>query len=153
MSVMAILRQMSSPTQANIFRNCSILNRRSIASVGMISASRLRGRAVQQTSQLERVWGVLFWEEGLKLVSPTSSGITSMPRIFKTMCNVEQTPNTAWCRLDDGRRNLYGPPPFVVLFLRSEGAMRPWSIALLMAQSRKGCAISSKSSRHFPFAT
>ena len=94
-----ILRQLWSPTQANIFRNCSILNRRSIASVGMISASRLRGRAVQQTSQLERVWGVLFWGEGIQ------SGLTNplwhyldAPH-FQEMCNVEQTPNTAWCKL------------------------------------------------------
>ena len=41
-------------------------------------------------------------------------------------------------------KELYGPPPFVVLFLRPEGAMRPWSIASVVAQSPKGCAISSK---------
>ena len=60
------------------------------------------------------------------------------------MCNFEQTPNTAWCKLTRWPKELYGPPPFVVLFLRSEGAMRPRSIAPLVAQSRKGCAISSK---------
>jgi len=87
-----ILRQLWSPTQANIFRNCSILNRRSIASVGMISESRLRGRAVQQTSQLERVWGVLFGAKVYNRVSPTSSGITPMPRIFKKCAMLSRLP-------------------------------------------------------------
>jgi hypothetical protein len=40
MRAMAILRQGSSPTQAmEIFQNCAIVNRRSLASVGMLLVS------------------------------------------------------------------------------------------------------------------
>src|SRR5438067_357154 len=101
----------------------------------MIFVSRLRGRAVQQTSQLERVWGVLFWEEGLQSGLPNLLWHHRDAPNCKKMYNFEQTPDTAWCNLARWPKELYGPPPFVALFLRPEGAMRPRSIAPLVAQS------------------
>ena len=62
--------------------------------------SRLRGRAVQQTSQLERVWDVLFWEEGPTIgFHPTFSGITAMPSHFKKCAILTGRPIQAWCNL------------------------------------------------------
>jgi hypothetical protein len=51
-------RLMESDTGNETFRYYAILNRRSIASIGMLPGEQTSGQAIQRTSQLERVWGV-----------------------------------------------------------------------------------------------
>jgi hypothetical protein len=101
------------------------------------------GLAIQKTSQFERALGVVFGKNVYNWVSPRYSGVARQPT-FQETCNFEQTPNTTWRKLKrDGRRNYTAFPS---CFLRSEGAMRPRSFAPLVAQSRKSCAISFRSS-------
>jgi hypothetical protein len=54
--------------------------------VGMIFLSRLRRRAVQQTSQLERVLGrFVFWKKADNRVLPTSTDHCPMPHISRNV--------------------------------------------------------------------
>ena len=88
---------------------------------------------------------------------PLQSGLTAL------IWHHRDVPNFAKCAMlsrrptwhgvsyRNSRRSYAALPQFVVLFLRHEGAMRPRSIAPLVAQSRKGCAISISSKARAAF--
>jgi hypothetical protein len=74
---------------------------------------------------------------------------------FKKCAILTRRPIQAWCNLARWPKELYGPPPFVVLFLRPEGAMRPPSDGSAGGVVTPGvrCAIFSKARATFLLST
>ena len=130
--------------QMKIFGWCAILNRRSIANLGIIFMNRLRGRAVQQTSQLERVWGVSFWVEGRPKIGSHQRPLASprCPHVQKCAI-LSRHPTPGWSRLTSWPKETYAALPHA--FVCSSGLKEPYESSSLRWRSHgKGCAISSK---------
>ena len=74
---------------------------------------------------------------------------------FKKCAILTRRPIQAWCNLARWPKELYGPPPFVALFLRPEGAMRPPSDGSAGGVVTPGvrCAIFSKARATFLLST
>ena len=99
-SILSVNARDRDPTRAmKILRYCAILNRPSIAPVGMIFCEQTSGEGCSdKRPQPERVGAFCFGKKIYYLGSSlTSSGITARSPKFQEVCNSGQTPNTAWC--------------------------------------------------------
>jgi hypothetical protein len=128
------------------------LNRRSIASVGIILCEQTLGEGWSANVPTRKSWGVLFWEEGLLSGShqPPLASPRGAPH-FKKCAILSRGPTQHGVSYRESRwpKELSGPPPCTFC---SSGAKERCGYGRLLLWWRsygKGCAISSKARAAF----